>query len=191
MLVPASARIWCVYFSDLSVAIVEWLRRCDASRHTTVFTNTHTPCSAIDANSFVIIKGSWMLDGWMAFCDVDVVRPSVEWTTSTTNDDDGDDNIIVSPHFSLFIPPAAVLAQANRWRYLFECISFAWKIVIVTEFLFLSLPLSFPSLAVPLPLSCSMMMSSSYCIYRTMLTLSTEPCSKFEQTNLLRHRQRE
>lgn len=35
--------------------------------------------------------------------------------------------------------------------------------------------------------SFSMMMSSSWCIYRTMLTLSTEACSKFSQTNLLQH----
>lgn len=56
---------WCVsvYFGDLFVAIVEWLRRCDATRHTIVFTNT--PCSATDANSFVIIK-CWLAAGCMA-----------------------------------------------------------------------------------------------------------------------------
>lgn len=69
----------CVYFGDLFVAIVEWLRRCDATRHTIVF--TQTPCSAIDANSFVIIK-CWLagwLHGWL-YC----VQPSAKWMSATT-----------------------------------------------------------------------------------------------------------
>lgn len=141
----------------------------DATRHTIVFTTAqHAPCSAIDAKSFVIIKCCWI---WTL--DTFMLAASLERTVSDRQRHERRRRCYCfDPFFSLvaFIRPA----ESSGWliaQCLFQCTLFAERKrnrKRIRRWILFSLSLS-------------MMMSSSWCIHRTMLSLSTEACSNLEQ----------